>query len=43
VDIDSEGPASVGFVRWAIVKFNWGSGLSSGLVWKDENHFSGPR
>jgi hypothetical protein len=43
VDIDSEGPSSVGFVRWAIVKFDWENGLISGLVWEDENNLSRPR
>jgi hypothetical protein len=43
VDIDSEGPSSVGFVRWAIVKFDWENGRSSGLVWEDENNLSRPR
>jgi hypothetical protein len=41
VEIDSEGPVSVGFVRWAIVKFDWGK--DEGLVWEDETDVSGYR
>jgi len=41
VEIDSEGLASVGFVRWAIVKFDWDKG--GGLVWEDETDVSGYR
>jgi hypothetical protein len=40
VEIDSEGPHSVGFVRWAIVKFDWDNGLGGGLVWEDETDMS---
>ena len=43
VEIDSEGPASVGIVRWAIVKFDWDNGLNGGLVWQDETDMPGYR
>jgi hypothetical protein len=43
VEIDSEGPDSVGFVRWAIVKFDWDNRLGGGLVWEDKTDISETR
>jgi hypothetical protein len=43
VEFDKTGLERVGFVSWAIVKFDWDSGLGGGLVWKDETDMSGYR
>ena len=43
VDFDQAGLKRVGFVSWAIVKFDWDNGLGGGLVWQDETDKSGYR
>ena len=36
VEYDVEGSDRVGFVSWAIVKFDWDNGLEGGLVWQGD-------
>lgn len=36
VEYDEGGPERVGFVSWAIVKFDWDNGLGGGLVWEGD-------
>ena len=33
-EMDLEGPSDVGYVRWAIIKFNWDKVSSPGLIWE---------
>lgn len=39
IEMDTEGLTDVGFVRWAIVKFDWDRN-SSGLIWKGDSDVS---
>jgi len=43
VEMDSDGPSTVGFVRWAIVKFDWVGKHSHGLYWEGDANVSLPK
>jgi hypothetical protein len=43
VDYDQAGLKRIGFISWAIVKFDWDNSLGGGLVWQDETDMAGYR